>query len=230
MSSNSSLAQSAYERLRAAVVHGDIEAGEAIVEIDLAGLLQMSRTPVREALRRLELEGYLERDDALRLVVHPFTHREIDEMFMVRQRLEGHAARLAATRISEDELARLEELVEADRRAVRRRRVDELARINDEIHNVIMTASRNRTLSELLRSLRGRIYGLNAFVVGSAADQQRFVDDHAAIVRCLGRGDEDGAARLVHEHLGRARDLLLDGLEHNPPTPAVRWSPREVHA
>jgi DNA-binding GntR family transcriptional regulator len=212
MTASASLSQSAYERMRAAVVHGEIDPGEAIVEVEVATLLRMSRTPVREALQRLELEGYLERDGALRLVVHPLTEREVAEMFTVRQLLEGHAVRLAVTRISDAEMARLDELVEADQRALRRRRMDELARINHEIHEVLVIASRNRTLEDLLRALRERIYGLNAFAVGSGADQQRFVADHATLAQLLRNGDDEAAVALVHDHLARARDLLLAGL------------------
>jgi len=208
-----SLADAAYERLRTALVHGEIEPGAAVVEAEVAGLLRMSRTPAREALLRLELEGYVQRDAAGRLVVHPPTAREIAETFMVRQLLEGHAIRLAASRISDAELSSLVELIRLDQRALRRRRVDELAGINDRIHTAILVASRNRTLSELVSSLRARIYGLNAFVVGSQSDQQRFVADHAEMVRCLRDGDDEAAVALVHDHLARARDLLLAGLD-----------------
>jgi GntR family transcriptional regulator, rspAB operon transcriptional repressor len=173
----------------------------------------MSRTPVREALLRLELEGYVARDDASRLVVHRLEPREVAEIFMVRELLEGEAVRLAALRISDEELARLDLLIAADRLALRQRRVDELARLNDQIHGVIMVASRSRTLTELLGNLRGRVFGLSAFAVGSDEDQQRFVAEHAALVEFLRDGDDEAAVALLHDHLGRARELLLEGLD-----------------
>lgn len=228
----SPLADHAYARLRAAIVHGQLAPGAAIVEKELGVMLNVSRTPIREAITRLELEGYLERDDNFRLVVHPLSRREVAETFLVRELLEGHAVGVAADRISEGELERLDELVAADQRALRRRRTDELAALNDEIHNLIMEASRNRTLTDLLKNLRRRVYGISAFVVGSPDDQRRFVEDHAALVALLRDGDGECARALVRSHLRRARDLLIHGLDEGEGADgglrAARWLPSDL--
>jgi DNA-binding GntR family transcriptional regulator len=210
-----SLSDRAYHELRTAIIDGRIAPGHAVLEVEVGTMLRMSRTPVREALLHLELEGYLVRDDGSRLVVHRLSAQEVAEMFVVRDLLEGEAVRLAASRISDEELARLGELITADRRALRRRRFDELAALNDQIHGLIMIASRNRTLSDLMRHLRGRIAGLGAFAVGSLADQQQFVQEHADLLELLRDGDADAAVALLSEHLGRARDVLLQGLEED---------------
>ncbi|HEV7751202.1 MAG TPA: GntR family transcriptional regulator [Baekduia sp.] len=215
--STDSLSERAYQELRAAIIGGRIAPGEAVLEVEVGPMLRMSRTPVREALLHLELEGYLVRDEASRLVVHRLSAREVVEMFVVRELLEGEAVRLAASCISDDELTRLAELIAADRRALRRRRFDELAGINEQIHGLIMIASRNRTLSDLLRHLRGRIAGLDAFAVGSPDDQQQFVEEHAVLLELLRDGDEDAAVALLGAHLGRARDVLLQGLQDGDP-------------
>jgi DNA-binding GntR family transcriptional regulator len=210
---NDSLSERAYHELRAAIIGGRIAPGEAVLEVEVGPMLRMSRTPVREALLHLELEGYLVRDEASRLVVHRLSAQEVAEMFLVRELLEGEAVRLAASRISDEELQRLGELIVADRRALRRRRFDELAALNEQIHGLIMAASRNRTLNDLLRHLRGRIAGLDAFAVGSLGDQQQFVEEHAVLLELLRDGDEDAAVTLLGDHLGRARDVLLEGLQ-----------------
>jgi DNA-binding GntR family transcriptional regulator len=212
-----SLAANAYEELRSLLVRGQIAAGDQIVEVDLAAELGMSRTPVREALLRLELEGYLERDLGSRLVARPPSSLDVTEMFMVRQLLEGEAFRLAATRISDAELGRLDALVAADVRALRRGQLEELAALDLQIHETVIEASRNRTLANLLRRLSWRVHGLNAFAVGSDRDQERFVEEHALFVEQLRDGDEQAAAALLEAHLGRARDLLVAGIEASPP-------------
>jgi DNA-binding GntR family transcriptional regulator len=215
--STDSLSERAYQELRAAIIGGRIAPGEAVLEVEVGPMLRMSRTPVREALLHLELEGYLVRDEASRLVVHRLSAREVAETFVVRALLEGEAVRLAASCISDEELTRLGELIAADRRALRRRRFDELAGINEQIHGLIMVASRNRTLTDLLRHLRGRIAGLDAFAVGSPDDQQQFVEEHARLLELLRDGDEDAAVALLDDHLGRARDVLLQGLQDGDP-------------
>src|SRR6202008_907717 len=101
-----------------------------VVEAELAAMLGVSRTPVREALRRCELEGYLARDKAGRLVVSRPTPEEIRQLFLVRELLEGYAARKAAQRISTAELAHLDELVQNDLDALRQDATDRLAAIN----------------------------------------------------------------------------------------------------
>jgi DNA-binding GntR family transcriptional regulator len=208
-----SLAERAYQELRAAIVDGRLAPGQPILELELGARLHMSRTPIREALLHLELEGYLARDETSRLVVHRLSAEEVAQIFMVRELLEGEAVRLAASRISDDELEALDALVAADRRALRRRRFDDLHALNEEIHSVFMRASRNRTLIDLLSNLRGRVYGLDAFAVGSIEDQEQFVAEHAALVRHLRNGDEQAAVALLEAHLERAREVLLLDLE-----------------
>lgn len=210
--SRESLAEHAYRQLRAEIVSGRMAPGQAVLEVEVGASLRMSRTPVREALVRLELEGYLARDEASRLVVHRLSRREVAEIFTLRELLECEAIRLAASRISDAELERLGELVARDRIALRRRRLDELAKLNEQIHGVIMIASRNRTLTDLLENLRGRIFGISAFAVGSLDDQEHFVEDHATLLELLRDGDYESAVTLMRDHLGRARSLLLQGL------------------
>jgi DNA-binding GntR family transcriptional regulator len=210
--SRSSLADAAYAELRSAILAGDLAPGTTIVETDVASLLDVSRTPVREALRRLELEGYLEREPGGRLNVHSYTDREIRDLFLVRGLLEGYAARLAATRISDGELDELERLLERDMDALRDHEIDELAALNDQIHGVVLEASRNRTLRDLVANLRERIHGLGAFAIGAGEDQQRFVEEHARMVGLLREGDAEAVEDLAREHVHKARDVLLEGL------------------
>lgn len=207
-----SLADEAYAEVHAAIVEGRLQAGTAVTEGEFAEMLGMSRTPVRQVLTRLELEGYLERDPRGRLLVHALMPDELEEMFLVRALLEGFGARLAAERISEPELERLEELLAIDLEAGRRNRVDELATINAEFHGLIMRASRNRALVEVADDLAQRVFGLNAFAVGTPTDVRQFVDEHALMVRLLRGGEAKALEALVHKHLSTARDLLVKGL------------------
>lgn len=205
----------AYAEVRAAVTEGRLAPGSTVVEAEVASMLGISRTPVRQALRRLELEGYLERDDRGRLLVHGFTRREIVDLFTVRQLLEGYSGRLAALRISDDELERLEQLLLADVDASRRGNAEELARSNETLHDLVLEASRNRTLIEIVRELRGRVYGLNAFAVGGSQHRRRFLHDHTLMVRLLREGDAEAVERLLHDHLAAARELVAEGLEED---------------
>ena len=211
--SRSSLANQAYAEVREAIIEGRLPAGSTIVEADVAWMLGISRTPVRQALRRLELEGRLERDDRGRLFVHALTRREVVDLFTVRRLLEGYSGRLAAQRISDDELDRLERLLLADVEASRRGDAEELADSNERLHDLVLEASRSRTLVAIVRELRGRVYGLNAFAVGGGEHRRTFLREHTLMVRLLREGDANGIERLIHDHLGLAQELMAEGLE-----------------
>jgi DNA-binding GntR family transcriptional regulator len=209
----SSLAEQAYVRLRDAILRGQIRPQRPISETDLTGMLHVSRTPIREALLRLELEGYLTRDETKRLSVRAPSVEEIVEDFWLRELLEVHAVRLATRRISDEELARLDELVAADRAALRSRTVDGLARKNEDIHSLILHASRNRALVRLVQGLRAKFRGIQAFAVGTMEDQEEFVAHHADLSAALAEGDDSRATEITRRHLHKARDLLLAAVD-----------------
>ncbi|MBK5232134.1 MAG: GntR family transcriptional regulator [Thermoleophilia bacterium] len=210
--SDVSLADRVYVELRSAIMDQRLAPGSSIVEADLAEMLGVSRTPVREALRRCELEGYLTRDDNGRLVIELPTAEMVEQLFVVRVKIEDYAVRRAATRISDAELARLDELVSEDFEALGRPRTERLAEINAEIHGTILEASRNRTLVSLMRSFRGRSHGLTSFAVGDLEDRRRFVEDHRSLVALLRDGDAVGAGGLIRSHLDHAHGLIIQGI------------------
>jgi len=206
-----SVADAAYADLRSAIATGRIAAGTVLSESRIAADLDISRTPVRQALRRLDLEGHIERDERGRPIVHALTDRELAEIFTVRELLEGFGARLAATRISAAELGELGAIVELDWVAHRRGDVEELARLNKEFHGLIMAASRNRALVEIVDELHWRVFGLSVFAVGTKADSEHFVSEHARMLDLLRDGDAGAVESLVHGHLRAARRVLGDG-------------------
>jgi DNA-binding GntR family transcriptional regulator len=206
-----SLAATAYEKLRSAIVAGRLSGTGPLVERELARSLEVSRTPIREALRRLELEGFIRRDGSERLVVHRPSSQELNDNFLVREILEGYAAGLAAERISDEELDRLDALIAADFEAAARNRIDDLATLNDQLHELILIASRNRILIGITHELRDK--STNVFAVGGKVRQKRFVNDHATIARLLRAGNKDEVVEVMREHLHAARDLLLEALD-----------------
>jgi len=208
VTSRSTLATKAYRELRGAIASGRLRSGAALLEADIARMLNVSRTPVREALLRLELEGYAQRDESDRLLVRESTRCDISNWFVIRDLMESYAVRLAAERISDEELEELDDLIAEDAEALKEGRVDRLATLNEQVHNLLYRASRNRALLDLVRRLRGRVYGMSAFAVGGAGEQEAFVREHAELARLLREGAGERAAEIVGDHLQRARDLL----------------------
>lgn len=206
------LSARAYEELRRAIVERRLTDGDPLGEDNLAESLGVSRTPVREALLRLEMEGYLARDTSGRLFPQRLTAKGVNDVFLVRELLECCGVQLAAERASDDEMEALEGVLSADFQASERNPLNQRARLNEEFHRVIQMASRNRLLADLTFDLGDRIPGLRSFVIGTPAENKSFVDEHAAILRAIRRGDGAEAEHQMRQHLHRARDLMLTHL------------------
>lgn len=206
------LGEGAYAQLRSAILDGRLPPGSVLAEAAIAEALNVSRTPTRFALRQLESEGFIDRDERGRLVVHTLDRRELEELFEVRAVVEAHAARLAVAHISDDELDRLDQFLAADLNALRRNDADELQRLNEEIHGAILTACRSHALMRVSAEVRERVYGFgfSAFAVGNRRDRRQFVDDHAALVRAIREGEPEVAAAVVERHIGAALRLLAN--------------------
>jgi DNA-binding GntR family transcriptional regulator len=210
-----SLADRAHRDLKHAILTGSLSAGAVLTESSSAASLGVSRTTARQALRRLEVEEYLDRDTRGSLVVHRTSRTEFTQECEIRKAIESEAVRLAAIRISEEELVRLEALVVEDSVALRADDSERRAVVNSGIHRSIAVAARNKVLLEASDDLSERTFGFGriAFAVGSRRDRKIFAQEHAEIVAYLRSGDGDLAAEVVRAHIDRSSQLLLDRMD-----------------
>lgn len=218
----------AYTSLLDMILRGEIVAGEAVTERQIAGRLGISRTPVREAVRRLEGEGTLERQRSGALVVRPYSLEEFLQALAVRRLLEGEAARLAAGKIPAEALA-------AARARTERLRADgmsETARQDDhDFHAAIAAASGNPVLATSIADLRRRTAMFRLGRLPERVDQ--VCDEHLAILAALGRADGEAARAAMQAHLDNVRSHLLQRLVDlgaTPPAAAESASPTAAPA
>lgn len=197
-----------YERIKKAIVDGDLKPGDPLVETTLAAWCEVSRTPVREALRRLEQDGLVERNDR-GLVVRRRSPDEILDIYVTRIALEATAARVAAERRTEHDLRTLHRLVERARQ-IRQGDTDAMVEVNNLFHRTVWRASRNESLIDMLERLNlhmARYPGttLNAPGRWKAARRQ-----HEEIVAAIEGRDGDAAHDIAMRHFSDARDIRLD--------------------
>jgi len=200
-----------YLELRETILRGDYEPGTRLIEVQVAEQLGVSRTPVREAFKRLLTEELISRDPLGGLVVHAVTPHEVEEAYFVRGGLDGLAARLAATRISPDELTRLQLIYDTMVAAVREGRTDEAAVANVAFHDTIYDIAGNRRLSDTARGLRDfvRRFSAEAFVtVPGRADE--VLAEHAQILEALHANDPDAAEAAARAHVTQSRHHLTE--------------------
>lgn len=191
----------AYTLILEAIDTGVYRPGDRLVESELADRFGVSRTPIREALQRLETQSLLARDGRS-LIVASLDHNQLSELYAVRAELEGLAARLAARHASKEEISVLREMVQEDRNLLDD--PEALSRANRRFHKQIHLASHNRYLVQQLDMVH-RTMALMATT--SLAAEGRGVDalaEHEAIVNAIAARDEDRADEALKKHISQA--------------------------
>lgn len=203
-----------YDAIRKAILDGALTPGDRLLEETLAEQLHVSRTPVREALTRLETERFLERSPRLGLRVSVVSQREIEEVYAVREALEGVAARLCAEVASETDRQRLALIEDEFEDAVTGDDVDHIYRLNLELHNEIARSGRNETLIFHLDQVHTTIqrYGTTTLTYAGRANQA--VDEHRSLLRAIDAHDAELAERLARRHIENARKIRIQMHAH----------------
>jgi DNA-binding GntR family transcriptional regulator len=196
-----------YEQLYADILSGDLSAGSALVEATLASRYGTSRTPVREALRRLEQDGLLERR-ARSLRVRSTSPEEILEVYEVRIALEGIAARSAAEKRGDLDLMRLRAAAE-DMRNTQPAEPQAIARSNRRFHESLWAASHNSTLIDLLRRLEAHLLRYPETTLSAPGRLEEALDEHDGLVEAIASRDEHRARQLAETHMTAARDIRI---------------------
>ena len=202
------LSQQIAYSVRRAILHGRYQPGDRLVEHEVATALDVSRAPVRDALRQLVREGLVTVFPHRGAVVTPVSVDMVHDVFDVRSRLEGLAARLAATRITAEELARAEALIEAMEASAKSAEPGPQVEQDLEFHRVILAASGRTVLTATMEVTTGKA-GLLISVTRRAAPLDLVPGIHRPIVEALRSGDPDRAERAAQEHVEYGRNVLL---------------------
>ena len=205
-----------YRRLRRAAIEGAFAPDARLVEAELGRSLGVSRTPVREALARLQAEGLVVALPGGGLVARD-ARSELAEVYRLRSVLEGHAARLAAERASDEELAAIAGAQRDALAALDAAPVPERVRLNNEFHARITAAAHSPRLAALIDGYRDYFLDERSLRLFRRDVALRHHEQHAAIVRALRAGDGDAAERLVREHFASAMDIVLGADGEDPP-------------
>jgi len=196
-----------YERLKEAIMDGELVPGEQLVEQALAEWCQVSRTPIREALTRLEQDGLVRRSDR-GLIVRESSPEEILDLYDTRIVLESKVAAVAAERRTAIDLLTMRRAAER----VRRAESDEprvIADRNREFHRSVWHASHNESLIDLLERLNLHLGRYPATTLSYPGRTETSHDEHTALIDAIDRRDADSASMLASKHFTAARDIRL---------------------
>jgi DNA-binding GntR family transcriptional regulator len=200
------LSVTAYEQIRRMILSGSIAQGSTIAEAELVRELGMSRTPVREALRRLEAENYVRSADR-RYVVIELSEQDLINVYRVRAALEGLAAEHAAALATRTDLARLEDLYEGMERARDRDDEAELTRLNSQFHAAVAQASGNTYLQGMLDNIHDVFERFRATAVAQPGRRDDAHSEHGQLIKALRDQDAPRARAIAEQHVHRALEF-----------------------
>jgi len=208
-----SLGQHVFENLKQAILRGDIPPGSRLVESRVAETMGISRTPIREAMHKLEREGLLRKLPNSGFNVTGLTREDIEETFGIRSVLESYAARLAAIQHKEEELVPLEKKIEEYQQCLDQKRLEELPKINTQFHDILYALSRSPKLIKMVNDLRDQIYRFRKIILREEGRARASNDDHRKMLKAMRQRDADRVERLVREHILKGRRMVLKELK-----------------
>lgn len=203
-----SLREQVYEKLKENILTGVLEAHKRLVEERLAAELGTSRTPVREAIQKLEKEGLIYRLPRGGFAVRSITDEDIDEVFGIRRILEGYAGYLATLRITKDELDALDEIVKKGEECLRKGDLDALVRLNTEFHDTLYKASKSRLLYSIINDLRDFIYRFRVIIFKYRTLAEISLRDHREMIELMKLKNAKKVEALIKKHILRGERLI----------------------
>ena len=198
-----------YKEIEKAILDGVFEPGYSLTEGKLSAELGVSRTPVREALMQLELEGLVKNIPNKGAVVVGVTSQDIDDIYTIRTRIEGLAARRCAQNIGDDELEELRQVVELQEYFVTKQDFLQVWHLDSRFHEMIYDACRSRPLKQILSLLHNYIQKAREYSVKSGRAQAS-AQEHRAILDAIENHDLDGAEKAMALHVNNARDAFFE--------------------
>lgn len=202
-----------FEALRDAIVHGEFEPGERLMEVTLAKRLGVSRTPVREAIRMLELEGLVVMVPRKGAEVARITEKDLRDALEIRICLEELAVELACKRIDAEGKERLKKACIHFREAISSKLVPAIVDTDVEFHDVIFSVTNNPRLVNLGNNFREQVYRYRVEYVRDMGYHDKLVEEHDAITNAILLGDVDTAKKIMHQHIYDQEQIVIQNIQ-----------------
>ena len=190
-----------FNTLRQAILRGELKPGERLMEIQLANKLGVSRTPIREALRKLELEGLVNMVPRKGAEVADITEKSLRDVLEVRKALEELSVQLACEKITEEEIEELKRVAERFKDTLNDQDVTKIAEADVAFHDVIYTATDNQKLILLLNNLREQMYRYRVEYLKKEEAYPQLIAEHEELIDNISKRNKEEATRIMCEHI-----------------------------
>lgn len=202
-----------FNTLREAILKGELVPGERLMEKQLAERMGVSRTPIREAIRKLELEGLVLMVPRKGAEVAKITEKDIKDVLEVRATLEALAVRLACEKMDEQGMEKLTQVKEAFEKAAEKKEIELLIIKDVEFHDAIFAATGNEKLIHIVNNLREQIYRFRVKYISEMNDYSGLVKEHEEIVESIRNGDRQKAEEIAVRHIENQEKAVIGMLD-----------------
>ena len=208
-----SLGQDVFDYLKNAIIDQTIEPGARLVESKIADMLGISRTPLREALHKLEREDWIEKNPSGGFQVVTLTKDDIEQTFGIRSVLEAYAARLAAENHQDRDLAPLEKKIEEFKVCLESNDSDNLQKINTQFHDLLYALSKSPKLIKMINQLRAQISIFRQIILKQNKYAHKSNEDHVKMLAAIKNRDGETVEQLVRDHIIKGKNAALKGIK-----------------
>ena len=198
-----------FNTLRQAILRGELKPGERLMEIQLANKLGVSRTPIREAIRKLELEGLVSIIPNKGAYVTGITRKDVEDIYAIRSLLEGLCARWATAHITEKQLDALEENIYLSEFHASKGHAQKLTELDDQFHDILYEACSSKMLEHQLRDFHEYVRRMRKQNLSGSERGLEAVLEHKQIMEAIRRKDADRAQELAALHMRNAYDNMI---------------------
>jgi DNA-binding GntR family transcriptional regulator len=211
--SNLSLVNQAYKELKRIILEYRVPLGGKLNEGELAAALGISRTPVREAINRLEKEGLVQIFPQRGAFVVRFSEKDVFELFLIRENLEGLAARLAAERINEENLVKLESCIQGFQEPFTEKDVQRYAKEDFRFHQTIVAVSDAQRLIKMISTLYDHIRIFRLTTLGLSSRMKTSLAEHRLLIEAFQRRDFEQAEQMMRQHIHHVREGVMENIK-----------------
>lgn len=198
-----------FNTLRRSILTGELKPGERLMEIHLADKLGVSRTPIREAIRKLELEGLVTMIPRRGAEVAQITEKSLRDVLEVRRALDALAVELACERITAEELERLKEACEAFEAETKKGNANQVAKADVRLHDIILMASGNERLMQMISNLSQQMYRYRLEYVKDESNYEQLIMEHRMIYEAVRDKDKHTGAKMMKLHIDNQEKAVI---------------------
>ena len=199
-----------FNTLRKALLRGELKPGERLMEIQLANKLGVSRTPIREAIRKLELEGLVLMIPRKGAEVAQITEKNMQDVLEVRKALEELSVQLACERITPEQVEEMKMAAEDFRKVLKSGDVTKIAEADVKFHDIIFAATNNQRLITLLNNLREQMYRFRVEYLKQKECYPQLLEEHDKLIALISGGEVEEACELMGRHIDNQASTVSD--------------------